>query len=196
VPSTTIGTCITGYHLYICIILFINYSKSYNQVQLILKNPKTIIWFVSNGMPSSNTIWNALIRTHHITSRKKVSKLRTAASHHNVFALLRSGGCPGIMYCEGSEPGVKEWVATVQRLRYKDFQLAIKPAAKQIAESQVPSNRGVTSREYNAKEDVMGVDDRYGKLDEIESVKEYGMTMERMGLWNWWRKGMGYVQSD
>ena len=76
-------------------------------------------------------IYNALIRTHHITSRKKVAKLRAAASHCNIYALLRSGGCPGIMYCEGSEAGVREWVGTVQRLRYKDFQLVRKTAEKQ-----------------------------------------------------------------
>lgn len=137
--------------------------------------------------------WHALIRTHHITSRKKVAKLRTAASHHNVYALLRSGGCPGIMYCEGSEPGVRDWVATVQRLRYKDYQLAIKPTEKKVADSQKPSSAGSRVRK---KEDLKAVDDRYGKLDEIESVKEYGNVMEEMGLWNWWRKGMGYVHED
>lgn len=58
--------------------------------------------------------WNALIRTHHITSRKKVAALRRAAMDHGVFALLRSGGAPGIMYVEGSEAGVRAWVAAVQ----------------------------------------------------------------------------------
>ena len=57
--------------------------------------------------------WNALIRTHHITSRKKISKLRQAASNHDVLALLRSGGSPGIMYVEGSESGVRDWVQDV-----------------------------------------------------------------------------------
>lgn len=58
--------------------------------------------------------WNALIRTHHITSRKKVAKLRQAAAAHDVFALLRSGSSPGIMYVEGDKEGVENWVATVQ----------------------------------------------------------------------------------
>jgi hypothetical protein len=125
------------------------------------------------------SLWNALIRTHHITSRKKVAKLRAAASNHNVYALLRSGGCPGIMYCEGAESDVKEWVSTVQRLRYKDYQLATKPAEKRV------------SGDRPVKELLVG---DYGKLEEIESVKEYGSRMEEMGLWAWWRKGMGYVQ--
>lgn len=60
------------------------------------------------------TLFHALIRTHHITSRKKVGHLRKAASKYDCYALLRSGGCPGIMYCKGDEEGVKEWVGTVQ----------------------------------------------------------------------------------
>lgn len=128
--------------------------------------------------------WNALIRTHHITSRKKVSKLRAAASNYNVYALLRSGGCPGIMYCEGTETGVKEWVATVQRLRYKDFQLATKPATKH------------SHGEKRQQIDDGSIAAKYGKLEELESVKEYGSRMEELGIWGWWRKGMGYAHED
>lgn len=59
-------------------------------------------------------LWNALIRTHHITSRKKVSKLREASAKNEVFVLLKSGSPPGIMYVEGSRDGVERWVSTVQ----------------------------------------------------------------------------------
>ncbi|KAF2116865.1 hypothetical protein BDV96DRAFT_645270 [Lophiotrema nucula] len=123
-------------------------------------------------------IWNALIRTHHITSRKKVAKLRQAASNLNVYALLRSGGCPGIMYCEGHESGVKDWVSTVQRLRYKDYQLATKPAELQLESDDAE----VKSREVPV-----------GKLEELDSVKDFGARMEKLGVLQWWRKGMGYV---
>lgn len=58
-------------------------------------------------------MFNALIRTHHITSRKKVAKLKQAADAHDIFALLRYGGCPGIMYVEGEEKGVRQWVDAV-----------------------------------------------------------------------------------
>jgi hypothetical protein len=125
----------------------------------------------------STPLYNALIRTHHITSRKKVAKLKAAASNCNIYALLRYGGCPGIMYCQGTtEIGVRDWVATVQRLRYKDFQLVKKPAEKELGRS--------------AK-----LDERvpYGKLEEADSVKEFGARMEDMGVLEWWRKGMGYV---
>ena len=120
--------------------------------------------------------FNALVRTHHITSRKKVAKLRAAASNYNVYALLRYGGCPGIMYCQGTESGVKDWISTVQRLRYKDFQLVKKPAEK-ITETQ----EGIASN---------------GRIEEVESVKEFGTKMQELGIWGWWRKGMGYVVDD
>jgi hypothetical protein len=126
----------------------------------------------------SQPLYNALIRTHHITSRKKVAKLKAAASNCHVYALLRYGGCPGIMYCQGSEPGVREWVANVQRLRYKDFQLVKKPAEKEF--------------EGNGADDYI----TYGKLEEADSVKDFGAKMESMGVWGWWRKGMGYVSDD
>ena len=128
---------------------------------------------------TSNHLFNALIRTHHITSRKKVAKLRAAASNYNVYALLRYGGCPGIMYCQGSESGVRDWVSTVQRLRYKDFQLVTKPAEKKT--------EGNSGTEAAAA---------YGKLEEAESVKDFGAHMESFGVWNWWRRGMGYTSDE
>jgi hypothetical protein len=65
--------------------------------------------------PSKVAPWHALIRTHHITSRKKVAKLRHAASEHGVFAMLRSGGAPGMMYVVGKEQeSVEGWVVSVQ----------------------------------------------------------------------------------
>ncbi|KAF2199371.1 hypothetical protein GQ43DRAFT_398919, partial [Delitschia confertaspora ATCC 74209] len=132
-------------------------------------------------------IFNALIRTHHITSRKKIAALRKAASHHRVYALLRSGGCPGIMYCEGGgEAAVKEWVATVQRLRYKDFQLVRKTG-------EVEMEKGEEKREGVGMGKRTGREEKWGKLEELESVKEFGGRMEELGVWEWWRRGMGYV---
>lgn len=83
-----------------------------------------------------------------------------------------------MMYCQGSEPGVRDWIADVQRLRYKDFQLVKKPAEKQV-EGQ-PGNVRVP----------------YGKLEEKDTVKEFGALMEDFGIWNWWRIGMGYRKDD
>lgn len=127
----------------------------------------------------SGPVYNVLIRTHHITSRKKVAKLKQAATNHNIYALLRYGGPPGIMYCQGTEKGVNDWVSSVQRLRYKDYQLVTKPAAKEATPNA--SGQGEVP---------------YGKLEEVESVKEFGAKMEEFGLWNWWRKGMGYAGEE
>ncbi|KAF2725119.1 hypothetical protein K431DRAFT_343119 [Polychaeton citri CBS 116435] len=125
-------------------------------------------------------LWNALIRTHHITSRKKVSKLKQAANGNDVYVLLRSGGCPGIMYVEGRQDGVEEWVATVQKLRYKDYQLASRPA---LAVTETGAGVGCAS-------------DR-GGLHETETVKDFGNEMQQRGVYEWWRNAMGYSgQSD
>ncbi|KAF2848847.1 hypothetical protein T440DRAFT_148640 [Plenodomus tracheiphilus IPT5] len=127
----------------------------------------------------SQPVFNALIRTHHITSRKKVGKLKDAASNCNIYALLRSSGCPGIMYCQGTESGVRDWVSNVQRLRYKDFQLVKKPAEKVVEPGE----------EKEAKVSN-------GKLEEVENVKEYGARMEALGVLEWWRRGMGYASDE
>lgn len=120
-------------------------------------------------------LYNALIRTHHITSRKKVAALKRAADTYSCHVLLRSGGCPGIMYVEGQEQGqVEGWVGVVKRLRYKDFQLVRKPG-------QLVSETG----------DEIGNGKDIG-LNEVDSVKEFGHWMAERGVWGWWRKGMGY----
>ena len=63
---------------------------------------------------AAHASFRALIKTHHITSRKKVARLKQAATSEEVYALLRSGGSPGIMYVEGSRRSVEKWVAVVQ----------------------------------------------------------------------------------
>jgi hypothetical protein len=142
-------------------------------------------------------LYNALIRTHHITSRKKVAALRRAADTHQCAVLLRSGGCPGIMYVEGvGKDRVEMWVDVVRRLRYKDFQLATRPGAVERE----------TEKEAGEKSGNGRVDHRMGKdkdsgvetgmalgLDEVESVKDFGSIMAKRGVWHWWRRGMGYA---
>lgn len=120
--------------------------------------------------------FNALIRTHHITSRKKVAVLKRAADAHQCFVLLRSGGCPGIMYVECQEQtNVESWVSVVRKLRYKDFQLVTRPGLL-----------APEGDEYTLPLPGSG-------LSEVESVKEFGDLMSKRGVWGWWRKGMGYA---
>ncbi|KAJ5915289.1 hypothetical protein N7454_011043 [Penicillium verhagenii] len=126
--------------------------------------------------------YHALIRTHHITSRKKVAALKRAADAHQCFVLLRSGGCPGIMYVEGQEQtNVESWVSVVRKLRYKDFQLVTRPgvlAPEDGGEFQVQLPLPLSTS---------------AGLSEVESVKEFGDAMAKRRVWGWWRRGMGYA---
>lgn len=82
------------------------------------------------------------------------------------------------MYCQGHETGVKDWVSSVQSLRYKDFQLVKKPAERVLEGEELEA-------------DIL-----IGKLEEVGSVKEFGAKMETLKVWAWWRKGMGYSGED
>ncbi|KAF2229783.1 hypothetical protein EV356DRAFT_370573 [Viridothelium virens] len=124
--------------------------------------------------PSAPLVFNALIRTHHVTSRKKVAALKKAASRYGCHVMLRSGGSPGIMYVEGSKDGVEQWVASVQRLRYKDYQLIARPATVQR----------VQEAEHDLKIQV--------GLHEVPSVGQFGQSMLEKGLLPWWRRAMGF----
>lgn len=121
-------------------------------------------------------LFNALIRTHHITSRKKIAALKKAADAHNCFALLRTGGSPGVMYVEGRrEEDVGAWVGTVQRLKYKDYQLVTRPGPR---ENEAGEGGDVAIEPG---------------LREVDSIKEFGAVMKERGCLEWWRKGMGYI---
>lgn len=121
-------------------------------------------------------LFSALIRTHHITSRKKIAALKKAADAHNCFVLLRTGGTPGVMYVEGRrEEDVEAWVSTVQRLRYKDYQLVTRPGPREV---ETPEAGNVEVEPG---------------LREVDTVKEFGSVMKERGCWEWWRKGMGYI---
>jgi hypothetical protein len=140
-------------------------------------------------------LYNALIRTHHITSRKKVAALKRAADTHQCAVLLRSGGCPGIMYVEGvGKDRVEMWVDVVRKLRYKDFQLVTRPGVVDVEKE--PWEKSGSEKEDNKmgkdKGSSVGLGIALG-LNEVESVKEFGSFMAKRGVWNWWRRGMGYA---
>ncbi|KAI2625431.1 hypothetical protein GGS26DRAFT_593123 [Hypomontagnella submonticulosa] len=127
-------------------------------------------------MSRSANIFTTLIRTHHITSRKKLARVKKAAASYNVHVLIRSGGSPGIMYAEGAdEVAISNWVSFVKALRYKDFQCPRKPALNQV-------------RPAGQLKD--------GGFEEVNSVAEFDERMKQRGLGSWWRTGMGYEASD
>ncbi|KAE8158160.1 hypothetical protein BDV40DRAFT_28360 [Aspergillus tamarii] len=139
-------------------------------------------------------LYNALIRTHHITSRKKVAALKQAASAYNCFALLRSGGIPGIMYVESKEKdAVEAWVSVVRNLRYKDFQLVAKPGLLEKDRQNRNENGKQRDGKISNGRPEHGGRDSIAGLEEVETVKEFGSLMEDRGVWRWWRKAMGYV---
>ncbi|KAH6657937.1 hypothetical protein BKA67DRAFT_556761 [Truncatella angustata] len=125
-------------------------------------------------------LFTTLIRTHHITSRKKLHRVKKAASHRGIpYVLVRYGGSPGIMYAEcRDESSLNSWVSTVHELRYKDFQCVQKPTAETVL--------------AQGNEDSIGGN---APFNEVESVAEFGTVMERKGLERWWKLGMGYEKA-
>jgi hypothetical protein len=122
------------------------------------------------------TLYHAFIRTHHITSRKKVATLKAASKKLEVAALLRSGGVPGLMYVRGNcSENVSSWVDIVHELRYKDYQLVCPPA-------RVPDGSGGDAG-----------DSAVGMLMEVETVRDMAAVMEKRGLLVWWKKAMGFL---
>ncbi|PSR77174.1 hypothetical protein BD289DRAFT_355205, partial [Coniella lustricola] len=114
-----------------------------------------------------------LIRTHHITSRKKLHRVKKAAAQFDVpFVLVRYGGCPGLMY--GESPDARHltaWVSAVKDLRYKDFQCVWKPEQKSLPAAPTSSSSS-------------------SPFVETESVSEFGRTMEHKGLSEWFKLGL------
>lgn len=115
-------------------------------------------------------VFATLIRTHHVTSRKKLQRVRKAAAQSNVpFVLVRYGGSPGLMYGESpNAASLTSWISAVKDLRYKDFQCVWKPEHKDVNETT----------------------DFTGAFNETESVSEFGEFMSRRGLGDWFRTGL------
>lgn len=126
-------------------------------------------------------MFHALIRTHHITSRKKVARLKAAAKTYQCFALLRSGGIPGVMYvCGEDKPNVQGWVDTVHHLRYKDYQLAAP------VEAMDPTTGNIEPSFASQR----------GLLREVDTVKAMAAIMEQAGQRQWWRRAMGFSSGN
>lgn len=125
-------------------------------------------------MGPSKNLFVTLIRTHHVTSRKKLQRVKKAAAQFDVpFVLVRYGGCPGLMYGESSDSSsLGSWVSAVKDLRYKDFQCVYKPESKQLQD--VPATPPMPCAAFN----------------ETESVSEFGQVMDRKGLGEWFKVGL------
>lgn len=129
---------------------------------------------VGSSMGTTRTLFVTLIRTHHVTSRKKLQRVKKAAAHFDIpFVLVRYGGSPGLMYAESEEgSSLGAWVSAVKDLRYKDFQCVYKPEERQL-------NDGPAATSMPA-----------GAFNETESVSSFGECMDRKGLGEWFKIGL------
>jgi hypothetical protein len=60
-------------------------------------------------------IARVLIRTHHITSREKLLKVKEAAKRLDCAVLMRTGkAVPGLMMAEGETENVRLWTERVR----------------------------------------------------------------------------------
>lgn len=60
-------------------------------------------------------LYRALIKMHHITSRRKINAITKIAKRCECAVYLKIGIPPGIMIAESEEEeGVREWVASVK----------------------------------------------------------------------------------
>lgn len=121
-------------------------------------------------MVSTRSVFATLIRTHHITSRKKLQRVKKAAAHFDVpFVLVRYGGSPGLMYGESTDAAsLTSWVSAVKDLRYKDFQCVCKPEPKEVGDAPLLS----------------------GPFHEMETVLEFGRIMDQKSLGDWFKVGL------
>ncbi|EKD21639.1 hypothetical protein MBM_00752 [Drepanopeziza brunnea f. sp. 'multigermtubi' MB_m1] len=115
-----------------------------------------------------------LIRTHHMTSRKKILAITKAAQRFSCAVVLKTGrGPPGVMLAEGEGEGAREWLEVVRKLRYKDFHLV--------------------KREVVLRRGLVGVEP--GEVRELTSLRDLGALLQEEGnaeMYEWWRVHMGY----
>jgi RWD domain len=142
---------------------------------------------------ATNMLFRALIKTHHMTSRKKIATITKSAATNQLAVLLKTGGPPGVMLAEGEESGVKAWVDEVRRLRYKDYQLLVHPV---VVEKEVKQHSKGAAK--NADGDGLTAIVGRGNTQEVEKLRDFGAVLKKddEGLWRWWRHGMGFTGDE
>jgi hypothetical protein len=71
------------------------------------------------------SIHRILIKTHHMTSRKKILALCKAAKRLSCSVILKTGGPPGVMLAEGE--GALEWMEVVRVNPFTLFSISTLP---------------------------------------------------------------------
>ncbi|KAL9630807.1 MAG: hypothetical protein Q9204_004535 [Flavoplaca sp. TL-2023a] len=115
-------------------------------------------------------LYRALIKTHHMTSRKKIQAITKSAKQHSCSVLLKTGKPPGVMIAEGTEDALKQWVEGVKRLRYKDYRLLRLEAVTTGQLTTTPGN-----------------------VTEFGAMKDLSAHLEECEVWEWWAEHMGFT---
>lgn len=101
-----------------------------------------------------------------------------------------------MMFVEGKEANVRDWVDVVHGLRYKDYQLVVGPGNGTGKDHNVvETGKEKKTTDLGEVAEVAEVAE-VGELREVESVKEMGAIMDSKGLRDWWRVGMGFVKGE
>ena len=84
-----------------------------------LSHPQYLSKFCTRCRPLAACVFTmpfrALIKTHHMTSRKKIQTLSKAAKTHACSVVFKTGRPPGVMIAEAAdESSLTEWVDTVK----------------------------------------------------------------------------------
>ncbi|KAL8740899.1 MAG: hypothetical protein Q9184_008444, partial [Pyrenodesmia sp. 2 TL-2023] len=59
--------------------------------------------------------FRALIKTHHMTSRRKIAAIAKSAHRTSCAVILKTGKPPGVMIVQGGSEGqIREWVNGVK----------------------------------------------------------------------------------
>lgn len=147
----------------------------------------------------------ALLKTHHMTSRKKIQAIAKAAKSLSCAVVIKTGHPPGVMIaeceCEDENPELdvmgkeengkkrvageggrrlSEWVSAVKRLRYKDFQLlALEPIPR--PHPNKPQGR---------------LSIPAGRVQELTEMKLLRAYLTECGISAWWTARMGFPCSS
>jgi hypothetical protein len=158
-----------------------------------------------------------LIKTHHMTSHKKIAIITRATKCLDCSVVLKVGAPPGIMLCEGQENCANEWETVVRvssEIHFKHSSNLGKCPQSGWATSSKRRRRNDGEKKTNGhaqklrykdmqllkREEIsephlstLGV--KEGDVREIEEIKDFAKFLEKdPSLYRAWRVGMGYVK--
>lgn len=126
----------------------------------------------THSIPHHLMLYRALIKTHHMTSRKKIQRLCKATRAQQCSVVIKTGLPPGVMIAEGEEQGnVQEWIKVVKAMRYKFYDL--------LCFEEVGEHQGRLLVEP-------------GHVQEFTEMKHMDTFLESCKAKQWWATKMGF----